>query len=158
MKKPIMIQLTKSLIESIIPKEIIYAEFAGGGAMGNTGGIMLYIIEKDTLICYETNVFKDEEIYVQAKKLLLKHQDRFKNIGVELQDKLFDLFYGGMGNNVFVNKNITLEIKDGYFIYKKENIEYQILPSVGGVFDSIVDVMKNLKSDGEDWYVYLSLL
>jgi hypothetical protein len=40
--------------------------------MGNAGGIMLYIIKDDTLICYETNVFNDEEIYVQAEELLLK--------------------------------------------------------------------------------------
>jgi hypothetical protein len=72
MNEPITIQLTKSLIESINPEEIIYAEMAGGGAMGNAGGIMLYLIKDDTLICYETKVFNDEEIYVQAEELLLK--------------------------------------------------------------------------------------
>lgn len=147
MKKPTLIQLTKSLIESITPKKIIYAEVVGGGAMGNAGGIMLYLIKDDILICYETNVFTDEEIYLQAKELLLKHQDHFKNADIKLQDNLFDHFYGGMGNNVFVNKNITLEIKEGYFIYKKSNIEYQILPSVQGVFNRVVYTMKNPESD-----------
>ncbi len=142
-----MMQLTKSLIESIIPKEIIYAEVASGGAMGNAGGIMLYLIKEDKLFCYETNVFINEKNYFQAGELLLKHQDRFGNTNIELKDKLFDYFYGGMGNNVYVNKNIELEIKEGYFSYKKDNIEYQILPSVQGVFNNVVYRMKNSKRD-----------
>lgn len=142
-----MMQLTKSLIESINPEEIIYAEMAGGGAMGNAGGIMLYIIKDDTLICYETKVFNDEEIYVQAEELLLKYQDSLKYPDIELQDCLFDHFYGGMGNDVFVKKNINLEINEGYFIYKKDNIKYIILASVQGVFNSVVYAMKNPKID-----------
>lgn len=147
MNEPTMIQLTKVLIENIKPIEIIYAEMASGGAMGNAGGIMLYLIKDDTLNCYETNVFKDEEIYDQAAELLLKHQDNFENADIEFQDSLFDHFYGGMGNNVFVKKNITLEINEGYFIYKKDSKEYKILPSVQGVFNSVVYAMKNPKSD-----------
>jgi hypothetical protein len=147
MNEPTMIQLTKSLIENIKPKEIIYAEMASGGGMGNTGGIMLYLIKDDTLICYETNIFEDEEIYNQAAELLLKHQDTFENADVELQDILFDHFYGGMGNNVFVKKNINLEINEGYFIYKKDSKEHKILPSVQGVFNSVVYAMNNPKSD-----------
>ena len=147
MNEPTMMQLTKSLIESINPEEIIYAEMAGGGAMGNAGGIMLYLIKDDTLFCYETNVFNDEEIYVQAEELLLKHQDSLKYSDIELQDCLFDHFYGGMGNDVFVKKNINLEINEGYFIYKKDNIEYIILASVQGVFNSVVYAMKNPKID-----------
>lgn len=131
MKKPTVIQLTKSIIDSITPEEIIYAEAAGSGAMGRAGEIMLYIIVDKSLICYETNVFIDEEIYVQANKLL--------------DDKLFNYFYGGMGNDVFVDKNITLEIQDGYFIYKKDDIDYQIIPSVKGVFNNVVYAMKNPK-------------
>jgi hypothetical protein len=49
-------------------------------------------------------------------KLLLKHQDQIKDNDIEVQEVLFDYFYGGMGNTVFVNKNILLEIRDGYFI------------------------------------------
>ena len=148
MKEPIIENLTKSLIESIIPKEIIYAEAAGGGAMGNNaGGIMLYLIKEDTLMCYKTNIITDEVIYMEVEELLLKHQDRFIYPDIELQDKLFDYYYGGMGNNVFINTNITLEIKDGFFIYKKDNIDYQILPSVEGIFDSVACIMRASKSD-----------
>ena len=54
MNKPTTKQLTKSLIESILPQEIIYAEISAPGAMGNSGGIIMYIIVDGTLICFKT--------------------------------------------------------------------------------------------------------
>ena len=143
MNKPVTIKLTKTILDIIVPKEIIYAEVTGEGAMGNSGGIMLYLIQNEQLICYETNIFTDEEIYLLTEKLIIKHQDKFKFDNIEEGIKLFNYFYGGMGNNVFVNKNVTLKIKDGYFIYNKYGIEYQILSSVKGVFDGVVYVMKH---------------
>jgi hypothetical protein len=147
MKEPTKIKLTKSIFESILPKEIIYAEVAGTGAMGNSGGIILYIFTEDNLICYETNFREDEDIFKQVDKLLGKYQVRKENTEIELQDKLFNYFYGGMGNYVFVNKNIELEIEEGYFIYKNDKIEYQIRPSVRGVFLQVVYQMENPKTD-----------
>jgi len=143
MKEPAITQLTKSLIDNIKPKDIIYAEYAGGGAMGNAGGVMIYTIEDNTLLCYETSAFTNEDIYTQAVELLLRHQDQIKNNNLVVQENLFDHYYGGMGNNVFVNKSILLEIRDGYFLLKRDNVEYQVLPSVQGVFDSVVRAMKN---------------
>ena len=140
-----MTKLTKSVLDSILPKEIIYAEVAGGGAMGNSGGIMLYLIKEEQLICYETSLFTDEEIYLEAEALLLRHQDRFKNENTEVRESQFDYFYGGMGNNVFINKNVALEIKEGYFSYIKNGIEYQISSSVQGVFNSVVSAMNQPK-------------
>ena len=147
MKEPTMIKLTKSIFESILPKEIIYAEVAGTGAMGNSGGIILYIFKKDNLICYETNFREDEVVFVQVDELLGKYQVRKENTEIELQDKLFNYFYGGFGNYVFVNKNIELEIEEGYFIYKKDKIEYQIRPSVKGVFLQVTYQMENPKTN-----------
>jgi hypothetical protein len=102
--------------------------------MGNSGGIILYIFKEDNLICYETNFREDEDIFSQVDELLKKYQVRKENTEIELQDKLFNYFYGGFGNYVFVNKNIELEIEEGYFIYKKDKIECQIRTSVRGVF------------------------
>ncbi|RLD44893.1 MAG: hypothetical protein DRI86_06380 [Bacteroidetes bacterium] len=147
MNKPITIKLTKTILDVIVPKDIIYAEVAGGGAMGNTGGIMLYLIQNEKLICYETNVFIDEEIYLLIGDLIMKHQDKFKYDDIEEGIKLFNHFYGGMGNNVFVNINVTLKIKEGYFIYNKYGIEYQIFSSVQGVFDSVVYAMKHPENE-----------
>ena len=140
-----MTKLTKSVLDSILPKEIIYAEVAGGGAMGNSGGIMLYLIKEEQLICYETSLFTDEEIYLEAEALLLRHQDRFKNENTEVRESQFDYFYGGMGNNVFINKNVALDIKEGYFSYIKNGIGYQISSSVQGVFNSVVSAMNQPK-------------
>jgi hypothetical protein len=141
--KPITIKLTKSLLDSVLIKEIIYAEVAGGGAMGNAGGIILYLIKDEQLICYETHLYTDEKVYLLAEKLLIKHQDKFKYDDINKGVKLFNYFYGGMGNNVFVNKNVTLEINEGYFIYNKDGVKYQILSSVQGVFDGVVYAMKH---------------
>ena len=147
MKERIIEKLTKSVLDSIVPEEIIYAEVAGGGAMGNSGGIMLYLIKEDALICYETNVSTNEEIYNKAEELLVKHIGQSRSTDSVVQDKLFDRFYGGMGNNSFVNVNVTFEITDSFFIYKKDNIDYHIRPSVRGVFNSVVYEMKKSKSD-----------
>ena len=52
-----------------------------------------------------------------------------------------------MGNQVFVNSKIKLEIADGYFIYRKDNMEYQILTSVKGVFNCVIYNMTNPDGD-----------
>ena len=54
--------------------------------------------------------------------------------------------YGGMGNNVFINKKINLSIQDNYFVYHVDDLEYQIFSSVQGVFNSVVNHMKSNKS------------
>ena len=133
-----MKELTKPLIDSINPNDIIYAEYAVGGAMGNAGGVMYYTLEGETFLCYEANLFIDEEIYEQAVQLLLDNENQTITNNIQLSEGLFDCYDGGMGNYVFVNRNITLEIGKGYFILKKDNIEYQIFPSALGVFARLV--------------------
>jgi len=147
MSNPITIRLTKSLLNNILLNEIIYAEISGGGAMGNAGGIMLYLIKDEQLICYETSIFTDKEIYLLAKELLLKHQDKLKYDDIEMVVNLFNYYYGGMGNNVFINKKISLKIKEGYFTHNKSGIEYQIYSSVQGVFNSVVYAMKHPENE-----------
>ena len=137
------IRLTKPIVDKVVPREIIYAEVAGGGAMGNEGGIIMYLIEDGALTRYETNVFIDEKIYMQAQSLILNHQSIIKGTDLQLKEVFFDHFYGGFGNWAFINKDITLEIGDLYFIYKKGGEEYKILPSSQGVFHEIVDKMQN---------------
>lgn len=132
----ITIKLTKEILETISPNEIIYAEVAGGGAMGNSGGIMIYLVNKTQLICYETNVFTDEEVYLIADDFLSNNEKAF-----------FNFYYGGMGNNVFVNKNIELKIKQDYFAYLQNGFEYKIYSSVKGVFNSVVNRMKSPNSE-----------
>lgn len=124
--------MTKDILETLSSREIIYAEVAGGGAMGNSGVIMIYVIKKEQLVCYETSVFTDEEVYLIA--------DDFLSINVKT---FFNFYYGGMGNNVFINKNIELKIKQEYFAYLQNGFEYKIYSSVNGVFNSVVNRINN---------------
>lgn len=137
LKRSITIKLTKSFLGQVTPKEIIYAEVAGGAAMGNEGGIIMYLIEDGVLTRYETNVFTDEEVYLLAEDLMSS----------QVGFGLFRKIYGGMGNYVFVNKDISLEIRSGYFVYKKGSEEYQILPSALGVFENVADALINNRKE-----------
>ena len=58
--EPIEVQLTKTDLSQIKVDSIIYFEYASAGAMGNDGGVMLYLIKDDKLLCYETNLFSNE--------------------------------------------------------------------------------------------------
>jgi len=136
MKKPLIKKLTKSLLESIETENILYTEVTPLGAMGNAGGIIIYLIQEEDkeMICYEVNIDDEEEIYLLA-------EDK-----IYLGQKHFNYYYGGMGNNVFINKKINLAIGDAYFIYNAGEIEYQILPSVKGVFTGVVHEMNSILS------------
>ncbi|MCB9210941.1 MAG: hypothetical protein H6609_16360 [Ignavibacteriales bacterium] len=148
MIKPSMIKLTKPELDSIIPKEIIFAEVATAGAMGNVGGIMLYLIKGEQLICYETSVFHDRIIYLLTEKLLLKHTRKINyEDREEVRENLFNHFNAGMGNNVFINKNVTFKIKEGDLICDKDGIEYQIVCSTPAVFNCAAKAMKLLEDD-----------
>jgi hypothetical protein len=130
------IKLTKDILETISPGEIIYAEVADGGAMGNSGGIMIFVINKMQLICYETSVFTDEEVYLIADDFLSNNEKTF-----------FNFYYGGMGNNVFINKNVELKIKQEYFTCIQNGFEYKIYSSVNGVFNSVVNRMNDTNNE-----------
>jgi hypothetical protein len=136
---PITKKLSKSILDSIEIDKIIYAEVTPPGAMGNSGGIMIYIRPENNkeTVCFETSIYDEEETYLLAEKALSKHLDRENNISGKEQ-LYFDFYYGGMGNNVFINKKIKLSIQDNYFVYFKEDLAYQILSSVEGVFNSVV--------------------
>ncbi len=130
-------KLSKARLETIKPEDILYAEIAAMGAMGNTGGIILYVIEDDALICFGTSVFTDQDLYIQAHDLIYSaHQ-------LHLGHSLFREYYGGMGNVVFVNKAIQLDIQDAYFTFLLGDKMYRIDSSVKGVFESVVHGINN---------------
>ena len=104
---------------------------------------MLYIIKEEELICYITNLLSDEDIYLQVEKILFSHQNTVPTNDIQADEILFDYYYGGLGNHVFINKNVSLEINEEHFVYKKNNKEYHIHCSVPGVFDSVAEVMQN---------------
>lgn len=143
MKSAIQKSLSISILKSIAIDEIIYAEITPEGAMGNSGGIIIYIPKKDTneLICYQTNIYEDEDAYTFAENLFSKNMDIFNT---DLDDKslYFNCYNGGMGNIVFINKKVNLVIQNDCFIYSTEHHKFKIYSSVQGVFYSVVSQLQ----------------
>ena len=127
-----MIELTEEIIKTISPKDIIYAEIAVAGAMGNEGGIIIYVVKENQLIHYETRIFTNEEVYRLAVQHISINENQF-----------FDLYYGGFGNAVFIKKGADLKIKEEYFEYIDDGNKYKIYSSVKGVFNRVVSTMNN---------------
>lgn len=103
LKKPIVfpesIIITAENIDSIEFDRVIYCEITPKGAMGNEGGILIYVLkDEDTLITYETNI----EVDVRAFNAMSERINQNAN--------LFINYYGGMGNYVYAKKNAQLEI------------------------------------------------
>ena len=133
LEKPIVfpesIIITAKNIDSIDFNKIIYCEITPMGAMGNEGGILIYVLtEKDTLITYEINLEIDEQTFNIVSERISQNADLFIN------------YYGGMGNHVYVKKNTKLEIdeKHNCFWYHSHNTKLKINSSVHGVFLSVV--------------------
>lgn len=144
---PILRQLTPSIVNSIYADKIIYAEVTPNGAMGNSGGVIIYTIQGSNkeLIRYETNIYDDQETYLLADAKLCKHLDK-ENENNGKEDLYFDYYYGGMGNNVFINKKANLSIQDNYLVYQKDGLEFQIYSSVRGVFNVVVTQLNEKKN------------
>ena len=108
-KEPIEVKLSIEILNTVSVYDIIYAEFAEGGAMGCVGQAMLYIINENQFICYVTNLSSDENTYVQVIKLLLEnsapeHFPLFKRVDkcIDNSKIQFNYYYGGYGNHVFI--------------------------------------------------------
>jgi hypothetical protein len=73
MRSPITKTLSKSIVDSIEIDKIIYAEVTPPGAMGNAGGIIIYIpqIGTNELVCYETSIYSDEETYLFNRRIIV---------------------------------------------------------------------------------------
>lgn len=137
LEKPIIypesILITPENIEDINFDEVIYCEASSEGAMGNVGGILIYVLEdEDSLITYETNVSVNKEMYIAISERIKRNSS------------LFNPYPGGFGNYVFINKNTDLEIDEKYgcFWYHSKKTKLRINSSVAGVFQSVVTEMK----------------
>jgi hypothetical protein len=147
MIKPISKSLLVSTLKKIEVNNILYAEVTPTGAMGNSGGIIIYLRDRTNkeIVRYETNIDDNEEAYLLAGEILFKYSDN-ENTNSDNVNLYFDYYYGGMGNNVFINKKIKLSLHEKYFIYKEAESEYQITSSVPSVFFSVNDQINTKKS------------
>lgn len=140
--------LSKFILENMQIDHVIYAEATPPGAMGNAGGIIIYILENEhnKVVCYENNLRYNEEAYLLAEDLLMQN-----TIKSDRKDLPLIEYWGGMGNCVFINKEIKLDIRDGYFSYTKDGIQFDIIPSVIGVFNVLTNQLKTLYPTWNDY-------
>lgn len=131
---PESVIITTGNLDSIDFDKVIYFEVSPMGAMGNEGGILIYVLsDKDTLITYETNEFLDKESYDSTLERISQKAN------------LFIRYHGGMGNYVHIKKDAQLEIDEKYncFWYHSEDTKLRIDSSVKGVFLHVVIDMKD---------------
>ena len=125
--------ITADNLNSIDFDKVIYCEVSPMGAMGNEGGILMYVLkDEDNLVTYETNVSVDKESYDATEE------------SIDQKANLFISYSGGMGNYVYIKKDIQLEVDEKYncFWYHSKNTKLRIDSSVRGVFDRVVVEMK----------------
>ncbi len=116
-------------LDSIDFDRVIYCEISPLGAMGNEGGILIYVLsDTDTLVTYETNVSKDKACFEATLERIHQNQERFTQ------------YSGGFGNVVYIKKEVQLEIDEKYqcFWYHSQNTKLRIDSSVQGVFLSVI--------------------
>jgi hypothetical protein len=131
---PESVIITAENLNSINFDKVIYCEISPIGAMGNEGGILIYVLsDEDNLITYETNASIDQQSYDVVLDRIDQNND------------LFISYSGRFGNYVYIKKNTHLEIDKKYncFWYHSPNTKFRIDSSVQGVFLSVVADMTN---------------
>jgi len=131
---PESVIITADNLDSIDFDKVIYFEVSPMGAMGNEGGILIYMLrDKDNLITYETNESLDKDSYDAALERISQ------------KTNLFIRYHGGMGNHVHIQKGAQLEIDEKYncFWYHSQDTKLRIDSSVKGVFLHVVIDMKD---------------
>jgi hypothetical protein len=131
---PESIIITADNLDYIDFAKVIYCEITPQGAMGNQGGILIYLLEdENTLITYETNIKIDQHAFNALSDLINQ------NITFLIY------YYGGMGNHVYIEKNTQLEIDEKYncFWYHSQSTKLRVDSSVQGVFLAVVAEMTN---------------
>jgi hypothetical protein len=136
-KYPEYLKLAKETFASFNIEEIIYAEYAEPGAMGNSGGLMFYIIIDGNLYSYETDIFNDKNTCENAIAELVTNAISSRYSDIKNNNGIFNFYNGGFGNNVFINKNIELNVGNGYFYYLNDGKAYHFYCSVRRVFDRV---------------------
>lgn len=125
-------KLTKEILKNIDFDNVVYAEYASLGAMGNSGGVTMYARHGGQMIRYGTNIQEDEATYVAFDKAIARNKDKFLP------------YYGGMGNYVFMHKQSNIiedDVQERFFIIDGQK-EFLIDSSCRGVYLSVSARMK----------------
>lgn len=140
--------LTFELLKKYDISKIIYSELAESGAMGNAGGVIVYVEDNNALLCYTLSYYTNKEDFLKTWSYLFKYQTEYKPEEYPLKESIFNYYYGGAGNHVLINANVKLKESGTNFIYYYNDNKYVIKPSVEGVFNS-VSYNINKKKDEE---------
>ena len=128
------IKITQKILQTIKPKDIIYAEFASEGAMGACGTARIFTLKGGELKFYLIdNVFDSQEnarIYAETGRFL----DSLKDLG----ELAFE--YAGYGNYGYKSPLLTFSRDDDHssFVLKTAKKTYKIPASCAGVYDHLV--------------------
>ena len=136
-------ELTIDILNKLNISEVIYAEVASAGAMGNSGGMCIYTLVNNEFMCYESSVFKKPEIYNAGVDLLFKHKEDDIHSSESQNAVYFKFIKAGMGNVVFVNVNWPITFGLEFLIFEKNAIQYEIECTCLGVFDGIQIFLSN---------------
>ena len=131
------IKLTKDILEKINPKEIVYAEFAEGGAMGACGTARIYTIEKGELKFYLVDSIDE---HTENESIWSKTYEYLRSLQL---NKTLMYVYAGFGNHAYKAPGAEFSRDDdnSTFIYKHGDKAYKIAASVPGVYDQIAATM-----------------
>lgn len=132
------VELTNELFDNLDIENVVYAEYASGGAMGNSGGLMIYYASNGSLMLYETNVAMNPSLYKKATDILSGRCFNLPNFEERTGPDVFDYHYGGFGNAVFLNAHYLLGRTTDALLLIKGNNKYKIWCSVQGVFESVI--------------------
>ncbi len=136
--------LTPEAAAKIKPENIIYAEFAAGGAMGACGTARMYTLEGGTIHYYICTIYTEDESIVAGYDAICIKLSRAG------KDGLLDYCYGGFGNHVYKKKDVVFGRDDEkHTLIYHDDADYLIHPSVYGVYLRIVEAFTNDKKTME---------
>lgn len=136
--------LTKeSLSKFISDKSIVYLEIAELGAMGNSGGVLLYVFENLEFKKFESNANIDIELFQTMYSTFFNQNSLEEKNTKEFRSSL-NYCYGGFGNHVFLSNEIVFKKESNHFSFSMKGQTYFIQPSNLGVLDAVgKQVLKN---------------
>ena len=125
--------LTKEAFSKFISdKSIVYLKIAELGAMGNSGGILLYVFENSDFKKFESNANIDVELFETIYSMFFDQK-----ITKLLDENSLSYYYGGFGNHVFLSNKIVLKKESHHFSFSLNGESYFVEPSNLGVLDAV---------------------
>lgn len=133
--------LTPEILQIFNPENIIYAEHCPIGAMGKSGSVTMTILNEVTgkAKTYEVRISSDKESYRKAVEVLEN------NSCADEKTHLLNKLYAGAGNEVYINSNYTVAVKEDGFHFS--GISKAVAPSSFGIYNSVSCVLKSKIND-----------